>query len=148
MQENKRTIPLLLALCMLLALLSACGEESASPASSAGEATSSGSLADEPQEDQVPAAPAVAESAAEPDSTLEGKELAGEEITGEINWDNYEYTAQLPLTEGITFDYWMSSQPFMMTYGGQIDYNTLPFYASMPNTQGGATMVFMSAEFR
>ncbi len=48
-----------------------------------------------------------------------------------------EYTAELPLSEdGITFTYWMTSQPFMMTYGGSLDYNTLPFYEAMEALTG------------
>ena len=147
---------LILVLTMLLTLAVGCGAEEASTVSEApAESTVESVPAEMPVEE--PEAPPAEEPVDE--ASAEAEASVPEETAGTANAElsfseqieqastggaaealmNFAYAEEtvLPVTEeDVTFSYWFSTQPFMMAYGGEVDYDTLTFYREWQERTG------------
>ncbi len=114
MKKNSRILAVLLALAMLLSLMAACGNETASaaPEASAPEQTE--------QTEQAPATQAPAPVPAEPDSAAEA---SAAEPAVQTSWpENPLGNVELPLTEDpVTVSMWMGINPNVLKITEDID---------------------------
>lgn len=114
MKKNSRILAVLLALAMLLSLMAACGNETASaaPEASAPEQTE--------QTEQAPATQAPAPVPAEPDSA---SEASAAEPAVQTSWpENPLGNVELPLTEDpVTVSMWMGINPNVLKITEDID---------------------------
>lgn len=144
---------MLLAISMILALFAGCSSDAVSAETSA-DSTGVSVQEEAPAENETPPVPAEEASAleasseeaaaTEPDdqfrniSFSEQVDLAAEGnfISKLMDFPYPEETA-LPVTEeDVTFSYFMRTQPFMMAYGGEVDYEKLSFFQEWQNRTG------------
>lgn len=140
---------MLLAISMILALFSGCGRDAGSGDASAGP-TDASVQEEAPAENEAAAvsAPDTTGEASAPELDA-GEPVAAEsddqfrnisfseqvELAAEGNFIEklmdfpYPEETALPVTEeDVTFTYFMRTQPFMMAYGGEVDYDSLSFF--------------------
>ncbi len=159
MTNCKRLAALLLALSMLLLCMAGCGSNETAESAGSEPAVSASELESVPapvSEDD--ASVPDAEDASEIDSSVEGETVSGEasglgsatmsftdetKAAAEGNFINYlmdfDYAEEtpLPVTEDdISFSYFFSTQPFMMAYGGEVDYSDLTYFKEWSSRTG------------
>lgn len=156
MKTMKRVLAILLAISMVLVCFAGCGSNGSGSAVSGETAESSEAAASGETSEAEPAAPVEPEPAA---STSEGSApeeniidsigtqtmsfedeieaaASGEYVQYLMDFD-YPQETELPVTdEDVTFSYFFSTQPFMIAYGGEVDYDALPFYREWTTRTG------------
>lgn len=150
MKQNKlKMSALLLVFAMILTLFAGCGNDAVSESVSASDVVSlSEQVPDLTPDAAVEPASVEEGSSAEPGgnaAAIDAEVSFSEQVklaatggaTKELMEFEYAEETQLPITdEDITFSYFFSTQPFMMAYGGEVDYNALTFYQEWQNRTG------------
>ncbi len=155
MKTFKSVLAMLLAMSMVLVCFAGCGSNGSGSAASGATTQSAESAAtgetaepEAPAESAAPAASAPEASAAEEniidsigtqsmsfEDEIEAA-ASGEYVQYLMDFDYPEET-ELPVTdEDVTFSYFFSTQPFMMAYGGEVDYDALTFYREWTSRTG------------
>lgn len=162
MKKNKLTAlcSMLLTISMILALFAGCGS-GAESAEAPTEPTGASVQEEAPAENEAeaPSEPDAAEDTPVPEASVEEPvaaesddrfhnitfseqvDLAAEgNFIGKIMDFPYPEETALPVTEeDVTFTYFMRTQPFMMAYGGEVDYDSLSFFQEW-QTRTGITL--------
>lgn len=136
MKKTHRTLAILMALAMLLGLMAACGNETASAAS---EAPASAASAEAPAPTEAPEPPAESETPDAPSAVEEASAVEADPAEAELP------PMELPLTEGETLTFWTQGP------GGAVS-QLHPSYTEFPHFQRaaertGVTLEFQEADF-
>lgn len=141
---RRKTIVLFLIVAMLLSIMAGCGKSETSVAVSAAEtqapASQSSTDVAEPQEEPEKA---DIESSEDLQDSVEENEVTEvlddtDAADAGVDLDTFEWgTVQLPIVEEpTTLTYFFITQPFMMMYAGELDYEEATFYREMEARTG------------